>query len=151
MRSKVVAAEMASAGGVPCTIANGALGGVLAAAVAGAPVGTRFAADERPVAAFKLWLRYGKPSSGRVEIDAGAAQALVRDGASLLPVGVTAVHGRFAVGDGVDIVGPDGVRVAKGIAGLAAAELRRVAGQRGGDPAVHRDGLVLLVGRHAES
>ena len=49
MRSKVVAAEMASAGGVATVIAHGARDGVVAAAIAGDGVGTRFAADERAV------------------------------------------------------------------------------------------------------
>jgi len=144
MRSKVVAAEMASAGGVPCAIAHGGRGGVLGAVLRGEAVGTRFAADERPVSAYKLWLRYGKPIAGRVEIDAGAVRALQRDGASLLPVGITGVHGRFVAGDGIAIVDPDGVTVAKGIAAHGAADLRRLVGQRGGEPAVHRDELVLL-------
>jgi glutamate 5-kinase len=114
------------------------------AAVQGAEVGTRFAADERPVSAYKLWLRYGKPSSGRIDVDVGARRALGEDGASLLPVGVTAVHGRFSAGDGVEIVGPDGAVFAKGIAGAGAAELKRVIGTRGAAPAVHRDELVVF-------
>ena len=50
--------------------------GVVAAAVAGEPVGTRFGADQRPLSSFKLWIRYGKPVRGRLEVDAGARRAL---------------------------------------------------------------------------
>ncbi len=146
MRSKVVAAEMAGAGGVPSVIANGGRAGVLLAAAAGQRVGTRFAADERPVSSFKLWLRYGKPSLGRLLVDEGARRAVVDDGASLLPVGVREVEGSFGAGDGVDIASPAGV-FGKGIAEFGAGELRRRVGRRGEEPAVHRDYLVLLDGR----
>ena len=61
MRSKVVAASMAAGGGVACVIASGAQPGTIARAVAGKAVGTRFSAARRPVSAWKLWLRYGKP------------------------------------------------------------------------------------------
>ncbi len=142
MRSKVVAAEMASAGGTAAVIANGSRAGVIRSAIAG-HVGTRFHADERPISAFKLWVRYGRPSSGQIEIDSGARRALIEDGASLLPVGVTGVRGRFVVGDAVDLVGPDGVTIGKGLAEVTSTELQRSARSRGGEPAVHRDTLFL--------
>ena len=144
MRSKVVAAEMASAGGVATVIAHGATAGVVAAAIAGESVGTRFRADVRAVSSFKLWIRYGRPTAGRIEVDPGARKALERDGGSLLPVGVTGATGRFVSGDAVEIADPDGVVFARGLAEQPATEVRRRAGQRGSEPAVHRDNLVLL-------
>jgi glutamate 5-kinase len=147
MRSKVVAAEMASAGGVPAVIAHGGTPGVVAAAIAGEAVGTRFGADERAVSSFKLWIRYGRPTAGRIEVDPGARKALERDGGSLLPVGVTGATGRFTTGDAVEIADPAGVVFARGLAEQPAAEVRKRAGQRGGEPAVHRDNLVLLLAR----
>jgi glutamate 5-kinase len=144
MRSKVVAAEMASAGGVATVIAHGATAGVVAAAIAGDSVGTRFPADERAVSSFKLWIRYGRPTAGRIEVDHGARKALEGAGGSLLPVGVTGAIGRFTTGDAVEIADPDGVVFARGLAEQPAAEVRRRVGQRGGEPAVHRDNLVLL-------
>ncbi len=147
MRSKVVAAEMAGASGVPTTIAASARPGVVAAVLAGEPVGTRFRADRRAVSSFKLWLRYGKPAQGRLVVDPGARRAVAADGASLLPVGITAVEGTFGAGDGVEIAEAGGPAFAKGIVELSAVELRRLIGRRGGEPAVHRDYLVLLDGR----
>jgi glutamate 5-kinase len=76
MRSKVVAAEMATAAGIPAVIASGLTAGTIAAAAAGQPVGTRFAAREGRYSSFKLWLKYAKPTRGRVLVDAGAARAL---------------------------------------------------------------------------
>ncbi len=144
MRSKVVAAEMARAGGAACVIANGGRSGAIRAAIAGESVGTRFPARDRSASSYKLWLRYGLQTPGTVEIDAGARRALATDGASLLPVGVRAVHGRFQAGEGVEVIGPDGEMVARGIAEMGHAELKRLAGTRGGEVAVHRDRLVLV-------
>jgi glutamate 5-kinase len=139
MRSKVLAAELAAAAGIPTVIAGGAGDSVLEPILAGEPRGTRFAAAERNEPAFKLWLRFGKPVRGRIAVDAGARRALVEDGASLLGVGVVACEGAFEAGDAVELVGPDGVAFAKGIASVPARE----AAKRGVE-AVHRDRLVVL-------
>jgi glutamate 5-kinase len=85
MRSKVVAAEMATAAGIPTVIAGGLEPGVITAAAAGEPVGTRFPAGSERYSSFKLWLKYAKPARGRVLVDAGAARALREGGTSLLP------------------------------------------------------------------
>jgi glutamate 5-kinase len=159
MRSKVVAAEMATAAGIPTVICNGVRAQALAAVLAGEREGTHFEAREARYSSFKLWLKYAKPSRGTVVIDQGAARAVREGSASLLPVGVTEVNGEFDAGDAVDIVErdtPAGGRlrlVAKGICSYSADELRRVRGlqsdavrellPRATDEAVHRDYLVL--------
>jgi glutamate 5-kinase len=141
MRSKVLAAELAAAAGIPTVIAGGTGPSVLGPILAGEPRGTRFAADERSEPAFKLWLRFGKPVRGRVVVDAGARRAVVEDGASLLGVGVVGCERSFEAGDAVELVGPDGAPFAKGIASVPAVEL---AGRPRGVEAVHRDRLVVL-------
>src|ERR1035438_2288103 len=103
MRSKVVAAEMATAAGIPTVICNGLRAEALAAGLAGEPEGTRFAAREARYSSFKLWLKYAKPSRGTLLIDAGAVRALRDGSASLLPVGVIEVLGDFDAGDAVEI------------------------------------------------
>jgi glutamate 5-kinase len=143
MRSKLVAAEMASTGGVAAVIASGHRPGALAAVAAGAAGGTRFRPDPRPLSAYKLWVRYGKPVRGRLEVDAGARRAVVGNGTSLLAVGLLAVEGTFAAGDAVHIC-RSGEPFAVGISRYAAADLRQLAGTRGVDEAVHRDNLVVL-------
>jgi len=152
MRSKVVAAEMATAAGIPTTICNGLRRGALGRALAGEAEGTRFRAQAERTSSFKLWLKYAKPSRGRVVIDAGAARALREGGTSLLPVGVVEVRGEFDAGDAVEVV-TDGAVIGKGICAFSAAELRRVRGKRSSDvrdelgtqaeEAVHRDYFVL--------
>jgi glutamate 5-kinase len=152
MRSKVVAAEMATAAGIPTVIASGLEPGALAAAAAGDRVGTRFTAREGRYSSFKLWLKYAKPARGRVLVDAGAAQALRDGGTSLLPVGIVEVIGSFEAGDAVEVA-HDSEPVGKGISNYSAAELRRVRGlksaavrellPRASEEAVHRDYFVL--------
>src|SRR5579862_5797608 len=83
MRSKVVAAEMATAAGVPTVIASGLVGGSILAAARGGPVGPPLWARGGRYSSFKLWLKYAKPTRGRVLVDAGAARALRDEGTSL--------------------------------------------------------------------
>jgi glutamate 5-kinase len=152
MRSKVVAAEMATAAGIPTVIASGLAAGVLLSAAGGEAVGTRFPARAGRYSSFKLWLKYAKPTRGRVIVDAGAARALREGGTSLLPVGIVEVSGEFDAGDAVEIAF-DGESVGKGICNYSASELRRVRGlksaevrerlPRATDEAVHRDYFVL--------
>jgi glutamate 5-kinase len=152
MRSKVVAAEMGTAAGIPAVIASGLVPGTLLAAAGGEPVGTRFEAHEGRYSSFKLWLRYAKPARGRVLVDAGAARALREGGTSLLPVGIVDVAGEFEAGDAVEVA-HDGAVVGKGISNYSAGELRQVRGlkssavrdllPRASEEAVHRDYFVL--------
>ncbi|HWH43207.1 MAG TPA: glutamate 5-kinase [Thermoleophilaceae bacterium] len=153
MRSKVVAAEMATAAGIPVVIANGTRREALALALAGEAVGTRFAPQEgRKVSSFKLWLRYAKPTRGRLTVDPGAARALRERGTSLLPVGIVAVDGDFDAGDAVEVL-EDGAAIGKGIVNLSSADLLRVKGMKtqevrehlpqATEEAVHRDFFVL--------
>jgi glutamate 5-kinase len=141
MQSKVLAARLAAAAGIPTVIAAGWGDDVLGPIVAGEPRGTRFAPGEWRGSAFKLWLRYCKPPAGRLVVDDGAKRAVLEQGASLLAAGVAGVEGSFGPGDAVDLVGVDGSAFARGIAEAPAAELT---GRRRGVEAVHRNRLVLL-------
>jgi glutamate 5-kinase len=159
MRSKVVAADMATAAGISTVICNGLREGALEAVLAGEPEGTRFPRREARYSSFKLWLKYAKPSRGTLLIDAGAVRAVRDSSASLLPVGVVEVRGEFDAGDAVDIAESDALDgggakpLAKGISNYSAQELRQVIGKqtaavreilpRASEEAVHRDYLVL--------
>lgn len=152
MRSKVVAAEMATAGGIETVICSGLREGALGAVLDGRPEGTRFSAGEARYSSFKLWLRYAKPARGTVVVDAGAARALRDGGTSLLPVGITEVRGAFDAGDAVQVA-HGAIVIGKGICNYAAAELAKVKGMksaavrevmpRATDEAIHRDYFVL--------
>src|SRR5436309_6056054 len=158
MRSKVVAADMATAAGISTVICNGLREGALESVLAGEPEGTRFSRREARYSSFKLWLKYAKPSRGTLLIDAGAVRAVREGSASLLPVGVVEVLGDFDAGDAVDIAEQNSSdrparTLAKGICNYSAAELRQVKGMksatvreflpRASEEAVHRDYLVV--------
>jgi glutamate 5-kinase len=140
MRSKVIAAEMAAAAGIPTVIAAGEGDDVLGPIVAGEGRGTRFTPSDQTPSAFKLWLRFAKPAAGRLHVDEGARRAVAEQGATLLAVGVASAEGSFGAGDAVELVGPDGVAFAKGLAGVSSSEL---AARPRGVEAVHRDRLVV--------
>ncbi|HEX3511385.1 MAG TPA: glutamate 5-kinase [Solirubrobacteraceae bacterium] len=161
MRSKVVAAEMATAAGIATVICNGLRTESLRAVLAGEPGGTRFPAGEARYSSFKLWLKYAKPARGTLLIDAGAVRAVREGTASLLPVGVVGVLGDFDAGDAVEIAARgtgggeagSGPVLGKGICNYSAEELRRVVGLKSGavreilpratEEAIHRDYLVM--------
>jgi len=154
MVTKVQAARLATDSGVTVVIAGGTTDNVLARAVTGESVGTRFPAAKSGVESRKRWILAGLAGRATAAIDRGAADALGR-GRSLLPAGVTGVDGRFDRGDSIEVVGPDGRRVACGVANYSAADLDRIKGCQSsqiasmlgyhyGDEAIHRDNLVVL-------
>ncbi|HEU4906119.1 MAG TPA: glutamate 5-kinase [Solirubrobacterales bacterium] len=153
MRSKVAAAEMAAESGISATICNGTKSGTLLAAAGGEPAGTSFTAKRGRASSFKLWLKYAKPSRGRLTVDDGAARVLRESGSSLLPVGITTVDGSFAAGDAVEVAAA-GLVLGKGIVNYSAAEISQVSGMKSAevrellphaaDEVIHRDRFVLL-------
>jgi glutamate 5-kinase len=141
MASKIAAARLAAAAGIPSVIASGRGREVLGPIVAGEGRGTRFAAEAVDgSSAFKLWLRYAKPAVGRLVLDEGAHSALVVHGRSLLAVGVVRCQGSFAAGDAVELAAPDGTVFAKGLTSVGADEIR---GRPRGVEVIHRDRLAL--------
>jgi glutamate 5-kinase len=99
----------------------------------------------------QLWIAFASETCGRVVVDPGAARALTRGTNSLLPAGVTAVHGDFETGDTIELADSDGVVIAKGTAVMTSAQIRSSMGRKTDDlpdghpnVVVHRDGLVML-------
>jgi glutamate 5-kinase len=153
MRSKLAAAKIATASGVPVVIAR-AGSGALSQVLEGNTQGTLFRAAQSKLASRKAWIAYAGVPRGRVGVDTGAREALVSKGRSLLAAGVREVDGDFVAGDIVDVA-VDGAVFARGIVGFSADELRRIAGRGSSDIAgllgievarevVHRDELVVL-------
>jgi glutamate 5-kinase len=147
MVTKIDAAAVATSEGIPVILAAGAQ---IAEALAGT-VGTLFHASGDRTASRLFWLRHATTPRGRLHLDAGAVTAIVTRGASLLPAGITAVDGDFDSGDPVELVGPDGTSVARGLVGYDKADLPLLLGRKTADlPAefrrevVHRDDLVLI-------
>ena len=153
MRTKLVAARIATQAGCAMAIALGHVPHPIAALEHGARC-TWFLPAPDGRSARKRWIAGGLLPCGTLGIDAGAARALA-DGSSLLPAGVRAVEGGFERGDPVLVRGPDGETLARGLVAYNAEDARRIAGHRsdhieailgwrGRDEMIHRDDLVLL-------
>jgi len=140
MASKLAAARMATWSGVTAIIAPAHANRALARALAGeVGFGTTFVARADRLSARKSWIAFAVSSQGSLRINQGALHALVHDGRSLLRVGVTEVRGDFIDGDAVDVCGPDGEVVAKGLVRVSAEVLAQ-----SDEVVIHRDDLVLL-------
>jgi len=152
MASKLKAARIATEAGAHVLLGSGLTDDPMGELSGGAPA-TLFVARSRPMAARKQWLKSLQQPAGKLELDAGALAAL-QAGSSLLAVGVQAVHGDFARGDLVELVGPHGP-CGQGLSGYRSEQARRIAGlssdriaevleEAGRGPMVHRDDLVLF-------
>jgi glutamate 5-kinase len=145
--TKVAAARMAAYSGIPTVVTAANDPDAVRRAVAGEDIGTWVEPRSAGLSARKLWIAFSLPSAGVLMVDDGAVSAIVRDGRSLLAAGVSGVDGEFVRGDAVEICDASGRLVGKGLAGLAAATLRKVLGQHtsvAGGAAVHRDDLIVL-------
>ncbi|MBL4845286.1 MAG: glutamate 5-kinase [Planctomycetes bacterium] len=148
MLSKVAAAEIAARSGCEAVIASGREPDVLTRLVAGAEVGTWFPA-QAGLPARQRWIAFASAARGALHLDAGAVRALREKKASLLAPGVARVEGEFEQGEVVELFGPEGGLVGRGLVSCDAtqAEAWRVgqapAGTRNHDALVHRDHLVL--------
>ena len=155
MLTKVQAARRAARSGAHTVIASGSEPDVLLRLARGERLGTLLTARTAPIAARKQWLADHLTVTGLLTLDAGATKALVRDGKSLLPIGVSAVSGDFARGEIVGCVDPDGKQVARGLVNYSSEETRRIMRRPSGEieavlgyvdepELIHRDNLVLL-------
>jgi glutamate 5-kinase len=153
MATKVEAAMIASAAGIPTVVAGAASA---APALAGAPTGTYFAAASgRRPATRLLWLKHAAVARGSLRLDDGAVEAVTKRRASLLPAGITGVEGAFDAGDPVNLQDENGNTIARGLVNYDAAEIpglmgrstRWLASKLGREyerEVVHRDDLVIL-------
>ena len=155
MLTKVLAAKRAARSGASTIIACGREADVLTRLARGEPLGTTLTAERSSLAARKQWLADHVRLAGQLTLDSGAVHALVRDGKSLLPIGVVAVSGDFGRGEVVGCIGPDGREVARGLVNYGAQEAARIVRRPSSEiesvlgyvdepELIHRDNLVLL-------
>ncbi|MGK5113355.1 MULTISPECIES: glutamate 5-kinase [unclassified Geodermatophilus] len=148
MATKVEAALIAAHAGVPVIVTSTAQA---AAALAGERVGTLFTPMGRRPGARQFWLRYASRPRGRLVLDEGAVRAVRERNASLLAAGITGAVGDFLADDPVELVGPDGMVVARGLVAYDARELPALFGRKTRElepeyrrEVVHRDEMVLV-------
>ncbi len=128
MRSKIEAARIAMRGGVHAFIGRVQQEGDLALAVDGIGRGTYFDTKLNSLPMKKQWLGFHSMPQGRVAVDDGAVTALLEGGKSLLPAGVTEIHGEFLPGDVVEVTNRQGETLGRGVVNYAAWQIQAVAG-----------------------
>lgn len=152
MATKLKAADMCMAAGIPMVIANNNIENVIRQIVNGNDIGTLFVPREEKMQARKRWIAFGSVPHGRLTIDDGAWSALVKRGKSLLPSGVIAVEEEFERGDVVAVITSGGAEIARGIVNYSAEEIKLIAGHKSGeiskilmakdyDEVIHRNNL----------
>ncbi len=156
MESKVRAADVATRNGVNVVIARGEdldLSGI----IQGKEIGTWFVPTPRRMKGRKKWMAFNPRTEGAIQVDRGAERAILRQGRSLLPAGVKAIRGSFAMGSVVSILDEDGREVARGLSNFSSDDLEKIRGlntkkipevlgeEAYFDEVVHRDNLVVTV------
>jgi glutamate 5-kinase len=152
MITKIEAARIATSAGIPAVLARA---DQVARALAGEAVGTHFHPTGKRRSTRLLWLKHASDARGELILDAGAVRALTQRNASLLPAGITRVEGQFSAGEPVNLLGPDGSVVARGLVNYDSDELPGLLGRTTRDliaefgagydrAVVHRDALVVL-------
>jgi glutamate 5-kinase len=155
MRTKLEAARKAARSGAATVIVSGRESEVLNRVLAGEPLGTHLAPSQGRLNARKQWLASHLKPRGRLVLDSGAVSVLKGQGKSLLPVGVTAVEGRFSRGELVSCVDADGREIARGLVNYGASDTTRIIGQSSekiesilgyvDEPElIHRDNMALV-------
>ncbi len=135
-------------------IANGRKRGVLEEIAAGSNPGTVFKSACRGLNHRKRWIAHGLKPKGTLILDGGAVDAVRKNNASLLPVGIKEIGGNFNEGDPVNCLDSSGEIVARGlvnysssalerIKGLNTSDIEGVLGVKSYDEAIHKDNLVL--------
>ena len=158
MRTKIDAGKIATSAGCAMIIASGKPDHPISAIESGAR-SSWFAPSGTPVTARKTWIAGQLQPAGVITVDDGAERAL-GTGKSLLPAGVRSISGEFSRGDTVAIAGSTGVEIARGLSSYDASEARQIIGKKSSEieailgyagqaAMVHRDDLVMTVGRKA--
>ena len=154
MASKLKAAKTVNEVGIHCFIGSGRQESILEQLVQGHDVGTFFLGRNDLVPAKKRWLGWSASVSGKILVDDGARQAILERGSSLLPAGVLAVSGKFAIGDVVTLEASDGSCFARGLVNYSSIDLEQIRGLKTDrileilgvcayDEVIHRDDLVV--------
>ncbi|NPV90203.1 MAG: glutamate 5-kinase [Firmicutes bacterium] len=155
MVTKIQAARIAASSGAYMLVVNSQEPQVIRRILDGESLGTLFLPSSKKLDARQRWIAYGSPVQGRVLIDGGAVDALLKRGKSLLPSGVVGVEGNFEAGCVVGVYTPDGREIARGISnyssgavdkikGRRTTEILEVLGYKDFDEIIHRNNLTLI-------
>ncbi|MFH1782649.1 MAG: glutamate 5-kinase [Candidatus Omnitrophota bacterium] len=155
MRAKLEACKIAMFSGVNCVIANGRKKGIISKVLKGEKVGTLFIPKSTKMQARKRWIAYNAKTEGKITVDDGAKEALIKKNTSLLAIGVKNIEGKFLYGDVVSVLSSDGKEFAKGLSNYSSEDLSKIKGLNTRDAekmitnnfyqeVIHRDNLVVI-------
>ena len=155
MLTKIQAAKRAVSYGVPTLIANGFEPTILQKILSGENIGTLFLPSQDRLASRKHWIAHTLRPKGKIHVDSGAQKAMVQEGKSLLPSGITQLEGNFEIGDAVTILDSQKKPIAQGLVSYSNQELQKIKGHNTADiekilgykyydEVIHRDDLVVL-------
>lgn len=155
MISKLSAAKIAQRAGCGVVIGSGQDTELFDKILEGKEIATYFAPSDLPVKSHKRWIAIQDDTQGALEVDEGAAKAIIESGKSLLLAGITKSEGNFEPGDVLLIRSATGSVFAHGTAEIDSDQLSQCIGLNNAEAAkilpspfsaviVHRDNLVLL-------
>ena len=155
MVTKLEAAKIATASGITMYVANGNRKEVLKKIWNGENPGTKFLPAKEKIVSRKRWIAFDTKIEGKIAVDEGAKDALLRRGKSLLPSGISSVEGRFNPGTCVAVVDMEGKEFARGLTSYSSDEIEKIKGKKSSqiektlgykdyDEVIHRDNLVVL-------
>ncbi|AFY39276.1 glutamate 5-kinase [[Leptolyngbya] sp. PCC 7376] len=157
MQTKLTAAKIATNAGVRTVITQGKTPQNLIKLIQGAEIGTHFEANPQTDNSRKRWIAYGLVPQGKLYLDDGAVNALLKKGKSLLAAGITKIEGDFSTNDGVELCTKNGQAIARGLVNYDSGAIAKIKGKHsnqitetlgyaGADTIIHRDNLAFLLG-----
>ncbi len=155
MKTKIQAAKIATAAGIPVVITNGRKEGTLLKVVSGESVGTLFLPRTGRLGSRKGWIAFSSRPKGKVRVDQGAKEALLERGKSLLPSGILGTDEVFSAGEIISIVDEKSIEFARGLINYSSGEVEKIRGLKSDriaevlgykryDEVIHRDNMVIL-------
>lgn len=139
MRTKLEAAKMVTRFGGKVLIANGKEPFIIRKIFNGEDFGTMFLPQTEGLSDKKRWIGYATNIVGKIVVNNGAKDALIKEEKSLLPIGVLEIINEFGKGDVVSILDENGQEFARGMVNYASAACRLLVG-------THSDNIIQILG-----
>jgi glutamate 5-kinase len=155
MATKIQAAKRCVSSGIAMIIANGTNPDALSEIFSGTSGGTIFLPVDKGLTVRKKWIGFVSHAKGYIVVDDGAKHALMHRNKSLLPSGITEVHGDFVANDTIAVRDLQGLEIAKGVTAYSSADLSTIKGKKtnviekmlsrkSSGEAIHKDNLVVI-------
>jgi len=130
MLTKLQAAKRLARAGIPMIIAPGRKPDILPRIFSGAPDGTYFVPGKKRLNSRKCWIAYSLKPQGEIHLDKGATRAILSQGKSILPIGITSVNGTFSKGASVEIKSDTNQSLGKGLVNYSSEDVACIMGHR---------------------